>query len=119
VPQSPNPALKTVEPLFRSATASSAFLYTFEAPFTTTWGAGSRFAATFACWSRLMDVVWSWRARGVNRRGAKRAGVAKKTLRLEFARQRVGTRLVAIVALICIYLSILLYRVLYREHLSE
>jgi hypothetical protein len=36
VPHNPKPELRIVEPLFRSATASSALLYTFEAPRTIT-----------------------------------------------------------------------------------
>jgi hypothetical protein len=56
VPHNPNPALKIVDPLLISATASSASLKSFDAPLTTA-GAGSRFDFVFASCLYRVDVV--------------------------------------------------------------
>lgn len=94
VPHNPNPALNTMDPLSRSATASSAFLYTFDPPLLI-FGAGSRLALVFAFCSSLVEVVCSCREiwnRGV---GCARA-VLRMVLRVELARHTGDIRLVAI-----------------------
>ena len=101
VPQSPNPALKTVLPLFKSATAASASLYTLLAPLTI-FGAGSRFDPTFACCCSLLHpVLLNCRASGARttlRCVLAPAAATKSALRLELARQSAGILLVAIFA---------------------
>jgi len=96
VPQSPNPELNIVDPDFRSATAESASLYSFEAP-RTTFGAGSRFAFVFACCSYPIGVVWSFLAKGSRAlAGPREYNVLGSPLRLDVAKQREDIRRVAI-----------------------
>ena len=99
VPQSPNPALNITAPLFRSLTAASASLNTFDCPLMI-FGAGSRFALVFACCSRRIDVVWKCRARGrlLGRKWVQGVEVQKALLpRVVCARQAEVILLVAIV----------------------
>ena len=86
VPQSPKPALNITDPLFRSLTAASASLNSFDCPLMI-FGAGSRFALVFAMLIRHIDVVWKCRPRGMNCRRKWMRGAARKALRLDCARQ--------------------------------
>ena len=57
VPHRPKPALRTTEPLLMSATASSAFLKSLDAP---RFGFGARVAWGTAC-DEYLPLVWNLR----------------------------------------------------------
>lgn len=99
VPQSPNPELRMIEPLFKSATASSAFLKIFDVPCDTIGVKG----AFSSCLSAGAVASWKYLAANLGLNCAFHSvvvgllqSVRGSELRLEFVRQAYDVRAVAV-----------------------
>jgi hypothetical protein len=88
-----------IDPLFKSATAASASLKTFEAP-RTIFGAGSRFALVFAFWPYRIAVMCNCLALcNLGTKCDRQRGIVLNALLAELAKHTDDILLVAMIVL--------------------